>query len=130
MWIIQFLCLEDDAILYARCQRMTSRTDKIPVGDSRAACMRECRKRKRLVVVIMYPDEQSYMPDDSMNIERHIKPYLLNTCVITENAKLRKIKHHKHLRQLTLHLLQLYKIIIKLRNTFKEFYWYSIWLRQ
>jgi hypothetical protein len=29
------------------------------------------------------------MPNDSVNIEKHIKTYMLNTCVITENAKLR-----------------------------------------
>jgi hypothetical protein len=44
------------------------------------------------------------MPKDNVNIEKHIKTYVLNTCVITENAKLRKnlkkIKRHKHLRQL------------------------------
>jgi hypothetical protein len=31
-----------------------------------------------------------------------------------------KKKHHKHLRQLTLHQLQLYIIIIKRMNTFKR----------
>jgi hypothetical protein len=60
----------------------------------------------------MYPNEQSYISNDSVGIEKLIKTYLLNTCIITENAKLReklrKIKHHKHLRQLTLH--QLYYI--------------------
>jgi hypothetical protein len=30
-----------------------------------------------------------------MAVESHIKTYMLNTWVITENAKLRKIKHHK-----------------------------------
>jgi hypothetical protein len=30
------------------------------------------------------------MPDDGVNIEQRIKTYLLNMCVITENAKLRK----------------------------------------
>jgi hypothetical protein len=37
-----------DAILLASWQRMTSRTKKISVGNSRAAYMREYRKRKRL----------------------------------------------------------------------------------
>jgi DNA mismatch repair ATPase MutL len=36
----------------------------------------------------MHPNKQSYMLNDSMNIEKHIKTYLLNTCIITENAKL------------------------------------------
>jgi hypothetical protein len=35
--------------------------------------------------VIMYPNEQSYMPNDSANIEKHIKTYLLNTCVFSIN---------------------------------------------
>jgi hypothetical protein len=30
------------------------------------------------------------MPNDCVNIEKHIKTYLLNTSVITENAKLKK----------------------------------------
>jgi hypothetical protein len=34
-------------ILYASCQRMTSRTDKVSAGVSRAACRRPYRKRKR-----------------------------------------------------------------------------------
>jgi hypothetical protein len=63
------------------------------------------------------------MPNDSVNIEKHIQTYLLNTFVITENAELRKklgkIKYHKHLRQLTLHQLQLHTIIIKSMNTFE-----------
>jgi hypothetical protein len=42
----------------------------------------------------MYPNEQSYMPEDSVNVEKHIKSYLLNTCVIIEDAKLRKITLH------------------------------------
>jgi hypothetical protein len=41
------------------------------------------------------------MLNDSVNIEKYITIYLLNICVITENAKLREIKHHKRLRQLT-----------------------------
>jgi hypothetical protein len=46
-----------------------------------------------------------------------------NDSVITEKAKLRKIKHNKHLRQLTQRQLQLqlYAIIIKRINTFKRF---------
>jgi hypothetical protein len=36
------------------------------------------------------------MPNDSVNIEKHIKTYMLNTCEITENAKLReKLKKKK-----------------------------------
>jgi hypothetical protein len=31
--------------------------------------------------VIMYPNDQSYTPNDSVNIEKHIKTYLLNACV-------------------------------------------------
>jgi hypothetical protein len=31
--------------------------------------------------VIMYPNNQSYMPNDSVNTEKSIKTYLLNTCV-------------------------------------------------
>jgi hypothetical protein len=64
------------------------------------------------------------MPTDSVNIEKHIKTYLSNKFVITENAKLkkyfRKTIHHKHLRQLTLRELELYSIIIKPMNTFKR----------
>jgi hypothetical protein len=48
----------------------------------------------------MYPNEQSYMPKESVSIKKHIQTYMLNACVITENAKL-------------------YKIIIKPVNTFK-----------
>jgi hypothetical protein len=29
------------------------------------------------------------MPNDRVNIEQHIETYLLKTCVITENARLR-----------------------------------------
>jgi hypothetical protein len=35
------------------------------------------------------------MPNDSVNIEKHIKMYALNTCVITDNAKLKKLKQQK-----------------------------------
>jgi hypothetical protein len=35
------------------------------------------------------------MPNDSVNIDTHTKTYMLNTCVITENAKLKKLKYHK-----------------------------------
>jgi hypothetical protein len=35
------------------------------------------------------------MPNNSVIIGKNIKTYMLNTCVITENAKLRKIKHNK-----------------------------------
>jgi hypothetical protein len=59
------------------------------------------------------------MPNDRVNIEKHTKTNLLNTWLITENAKLRKIKFLKHLRQLTVHQLQLYTIIIKPKNNFK-----------
>jgi hypothetical protein len=91
-------------------------------GIIRAAYTRKCKKRKRLeeIIVVMYPHEQSYMPNDSVNIEKHIKTYLLNTCVIRENAKLKKITHHKHLRQLALYQLKLYTIIIKHMNTFER----------
>jgi hypothetical protein len=34
------------------------------------------------------------MPEDSVNVEKHIKSYLLNTSVIIENAKLSKITLH------------------------------------
>jgi hypothetical protein len=33
----------------------------------------------------MYPNEDSYMPNDSMNIEKHIKNYLRNTCLFNVN---------------------------------------------
>jgi hypothetical protein len=36
--------------------------------------------------IIMYPNEQSYMLNDSVNIEKHIKTYLLNTCIITSRT--------------------------------------------
>jgi hypothetical protein len=35
--------------------------------------------------VIMYPNEERYMPKGSVNIEKHIKTYLLNTCVFNVN---------------------------------------------
>jgi hypothetical protein len=35
--------------------------------------------------VIMYTNDQSYMPNDSVNIEKNIKTYLLNTCVFNLN---------------------------------------------
>jgi hypothetical protein len=80
--------------------------------------MREYRRRKRLEEDIFNNvPKRSYMPNDSVNIEEQTKTYLLNTRVITENAKprknLREIKHHKHLRQLTRHQLQIYTIVIK-----------------
>jgi hypothetical protein len=68
----------------------------------------------------MYQNDQCYMPNDRVNIEKHIKTNLLNTRLITESAKLRKMKHHRHLRQMTLHQLQLYTIILKQMNTFKR----------
>jgi hypothetical protein len=43
-----------------------------------------------------------------------------NDSVITENAKLRKMKHQRRLRQLTLHQIQLCTIIIKRMNTSKR----------
>jgi hypothetical protein len=55
------------------------------------------------------------MLNDSVNIEKHIKTYVLNTYISTENAKFRKIKHHKHLCQLT-QQFQLYTIIIQHMN--------------
>jgi hypothetical protein len=69
--------------------------------------MRNYRKRKA---------QENKTPQASMSTDP-TQTYLLNTCVIIENGKLRKIKHHKHLRQLTLHQLQLYTIIIKPMNT-------------
>jgi hypothetical protein len=36
--------------------------------------------------VIMYPNNQSYMQNDSVNIEKHIKTYLLNTRVFNVNS--------------------------------------------
>jgi L-rhamnose mutarotase len=65
---------------------------KTQAGSSRAACMREYRKRKRL-------EEGScnnVHKRTKLNAERQReyrethKTYLLNTCIITENAKLRK----------------------------------------
>jgi hypothetical protein len=35
--------------------------------------------------VIMYPKERSYMANGSVKIEKHIKTYLLNTCVFNVN---------------------------------------------
>jgi hypothetical protein len=37
--------------------------------------------------VIKYPNCQSYMLKDSVNIEKHIKTYLLNTCVLNVNPE-------------------------------------------
>jgi hypothetical protein len=59
---------------------MKSRTDEMPAGNSRAAYMREYRKSKRLEEDNR-PKRTSYMPKGSVNIEKHIKTYLLNTCV-------------------------------------------------
>jgi hypothetical protein len=41
----------------------------------------------------MYPNEQSCMPNDNMNIEKHIKTYLLNTCVFSVNPR-NKVPHY------------------------------------
>jgi hypothetical protein len=60
------------------------------------------------------------MLNGSVNIKKHIKSDLLNTCLNTENAKLRKRKHYKQLRELTLHQLQMYTIIFKPKNTFNR----------
>jgi hypothetical protein len=38
----------DVTILYASCQRVRSRTDKMSAGNSRAVYMRQYKKRKRL----------------------------------------------------------------------------------
>jgi hypothetical protein len=35
--------------------------------------------------VIMYPNDQSSMPNDSVNIGKHIKAYLPNTCIFNMN---------------------------------------------
>jgi hypothetical protein len=48
IWLIQFHCLVDDAILRGSCQSMTSRTNKLSTGNSHAAYMRGHRKRRRL----------------------------------------------------------------------------------
>jgi hypothetical protein len=37
------------------------------------------------IIIIMYPNEQTYMPNENVNIEKHIKTSLLNTCVIIQN---------------------------------------------
>jgi hypothetical protein len=97
----------------------------MPAGNYRAAYVREYKKRKLLEEGnCNNVPKQSYMPNDSVNIEKHIKLYLLNTCIIIENAKhrrkLNKIERHKHLQQWTLHQLQLYIIIIKPMNNFKR----------
>jgi hypothetical protein len=36
-------------------------------------------------LVILYPNEQSYTPNDSANIEKHINTFLLNTCAFNIN---------------------------------------------
>jgi hypothetical protein len=38
----------------------------------------------------MYPNEESYLSNYSVIIQKHIKAYVLNTCVIAENAKLKE----------------------------------------
>jgi hypothetical protein len=68
---------------------MTSCTDKTSAGNSRAAHSTGKGSGQKKTIVIMYPNEQSYMPKDSVNIEKHTN---LITCVITEYAKLRKMK--------------------------------------
>jgi hypothetical protein len=76
-------------------------------GNSHAAYMRGYRKRMRVEKDIC----NNAPKRTKLNAERQ-HDY--------RNAKLRKIKHHKRLRQLTLHQLQLYTIIIKRMNTFKR----------
>jgi hypothetical protein len=68
---------------------MTSLTDKMSAGNSRAAYMREYKKAsgQKKIIVVMYPNEHSYMPQDSVNIEKHTTTYLLNTCVFNVNPK-------------------------------------------
>jgi hypothetical protein len=70
----------------------------------------------------MYPNKQSYMLNDSVNIEKHKKTFLLNTFIIAENAELRKKvrKIKPQASQVTRHQLQLYTVTIKSVNTFKR----------
>jgi hypothetical protein len=95
----------------ANCQRMKSLTDKMSASNSRAAYIREYRKRKRL--------EEDNCNNVPKRTELHGERYReyrethenlpAEYLHFTENAirkeKLRKVKHHKHLRQLTLQQL-------------------------
>jgi hypothetical protein len=99
-WIIYYLNVTDICLYFCW---------SISAGINRATCTRECRKRKRLG-----EDNCNNVPKRTKShaerqheytVEKHIKSYLLNTCVITENPKLRKIKRQKWLRQMTLQQL-------------------------
>jgi hypothetical protein len=109
---------------------MTSRTDKMSACNSRdaysrAAYMREYRKRK-----LLEEDSCNNVPKRTkLHAERQREyrethknlfyEYMCNYRSANLREKLRKIKH-KHLRQLTLHQIQLYTIIIMSMNTFKR----------
>jgi hypothetical protein len=90
---------------------MTSRTDKISAGNSRAAYMREYRKRKRLE------------EDNCNNVHKRTKiNFERQRDYRKHKAEGGKKIHHKHLRQLTRHQLQLYTIIMRPMNTFKRIF--------
>jgi hypothetical protein len=64
---------------------MTLRTDKMSAVNSRAAYMSTGNVSGEKIIVIIYPNEHSYMPNDSMNIGKVVQTYLLNTCVFKIN---------------------------------------------
>jgi hypothetical protein len=102
---------------------MTSRADKMSAGHSRAAYMREYRKRKRLEEdnCNNVPERIKLQAEQKRECRETLKnlsaEYMRNYINRKAHVKHRKTKHHKHLGQLTLHQLQLYIIIIKPINS-------------
>jgi hypothetical protein len=92
--LIQFHYLVYDAELLASWQRMTSRTDNISACSSRAAYMREYRKRKRLE-----EDNCNNVPKRTkLNPERHRACRETHTNVFVEymrNYRKRKAQENK-----------------------------------
>jgi hypothetical protein len=83
---------------------MTSHTDKVSAGNSRAGYMKEYRKRKRIENnchnvpkrTKLLAERQHEYKETHKNISAE---YMRNY----RKRKAQKNKHHKHLHQLTLH---------------------------
>jgi hypothetical protein len=76
---------------------MTSRTDKMSAGNSHDSYMREYKKRKRLEESNCNIHKRTKLHAERQHEYREAhKNFLLNTCIITENAKLKKYKSQFH----------------------------------
>jgi hypothetical protein len=101
---------------------MTSRTDKMSADNIHPAYMRQYRKRKRIEEdnCNSEPKRKKLHAERLREYGETYKNLFAEYMHKYRKRKLRKTKHHKHLRQLALHQLQLYTIINKQMNTFKR----------